>query len=152
MGEKKVFCLIEAKKFEFVLERGGDVAFLRVVERGRGFTERMSLGLESARSLVAAVEGALKAKSPNFIKSFREVNKVFVVQKQSNERGGFLLISELGVGKRLGLIIVPEGRKGKGWADFLSTLKGVLHPNRAVVPEFVTAPNKNPIAWKDSTN
>ena len=51
----------------------------------------------------------------NLFRSFRERNKVFVVQKQRNDRGGFVIVTVLGDSKGRGCVIVPKGRDTWGW-------------------------------------
>uniref|UniRef100_A0A2N9IF49 CCHC-type domain-containing protein n=1 Tax=Fagus sylvatica TaxID=28930 RepID=A0A2N9IF49_FAGSY len=44
-----------------------------------------------------------------------EGNKVYVVQKQRNNRGSFVTVTVLGDSKRRGGVIIPEGRDSWGW-------------------------------------
>jgi hypothetical protein len=45
-----------------------------------------------------------------------------LAQQCSNKHGRFLVVEELGGGRRRGLILVPEGKNGEGWKTFASDL------------------------------
>ena len=61
-------------------------------------------------------------------RSFREGNKVYVVQKQRNNRGSFVTITVLGDSKGRGGVIIPEGRDSWGWRGVSMELQGLLNP------------------------
>ena len=54
----------------------------------------------------------------NFAQTFREGEKVFILQLGSNAHGSFLMISELIHGHWKGFLMVPEGKSGSGWRGF----------------------------------
>ena len=64
--------------------------------------------------------------SKNAFRSFREGNKVYVIQKQRNDRGNFVTVTVLGDSKERGGVIIPEGRESWGWHGISEELKGLL--------------------------
>ena len=64
--------------------------------------------------------------SKNAFRSFREGNKVYVIQKQRNDRGNFVIVTVLGDSKERGGVIIPEGRESWGWHGISEELKGLL--------------------------
>ncbi|KAK7831726.1 hypothetical protein CFP56_027080 [Quercus suber] len=72
----------------------------------------------------------------SFARTFRDGDKVFIVQLGSNAHGRFFMISELIHGRRKGFIVVPEGKLGSGWRGF------GLHLRKAIAPESLV--NKQP--------
>ena len=69
----------------------------------------------------------------NFARTFRDGNKVFILQLGFNAHGSFLMISELLHGRRKGLIIVLEGKLGSGWRGFGFHLRKAIAFNTLVV-------------------
>uniref|UniRef100_A0A2N9HVH9 Elongation factor P C-terminal domain-containing protein n=1 Tax=Fagus sylvatica TaxID=28930 RepID=A0A2N9HVH9_FAGSY len=67
----------------------------------------------------------------NVFRSFREGNKVFVVQKQQNGRGSFVTITVLGDSKGRGGVIIPAGKESWGWRRLSEELDGLLNPKVA---------------------
>ena len=65
----------------------------------------------------------------NFARTFRDGNKVFILQMGLNAHGSFLMISELLHGHRKGHIIVPEGKLGSGWRGFSFHLRKAIAPD-----------------------
>ena len=74
------------------------------------------------------VEIAALPVDQNAFRSFRERNKVFVIQKQRNGKGRFISITVLGESKDKGVVIIPEGKEGGGWRGFSQEVDGVLTP------------------------
>ena len=60
-------------------------------------------------------ELASKQSPVQFSRTFKEGNKIFIIQLGSNARENFLLVSELIHGRRRGSIVIPEGKLAKGW-------------------------------------
>ena len=54
----------------------------------------------------------------NFARTFKDGEKVFILQLGSNAHSSFLMISELIHGRRKGFLVVPEGKSGSGWRGF----------------------------------
>ena len=69
------------------------------------------------------------SRPENFARTFRDGNKVFILQMGLNAHGSFLMISELLHGRRKGLIIVPEGKLGSGWRGFGFHLRKAIAPD-----------------------
>ena len=57
------------------------------------------------------------SKNPvgTFVRTVREGDIVFIVQRFSNVKGRFILVQEIHRGGQLGSIIIPEGRNESGW-------------------------------------
>ena len=100
---------IESKSFDLITEAGN--IGLCIIERGKNYLSNITMGREGAdwfKSLMA--EAANTSPDKHLLKTFREANKVFVIQKQHNERGRFILMKEFGVSKNKGYIVIPEGK------------------------------------------
>ena len=125
-----IFFFVESKTFEFSVEEGGTYFMLRIYERNKDSLRSVFMGKESAKRLLTYVEDLLSLSPPDqFARTFREGNKVFILQLGFNVYGSFLMISELEHGHRKGLIIVSEGKLGSGWRGF------GLHLRKAISPE-----------------
>ncbi|GLT69619.1 hypothetical protein SLA2020_417560 [Shorea laevis] len=60
-----------------------------------------------------------------FCRTFRVGNTVHILHRRGNQHGRFLELSEYRDGGRCSFVILPEGRKGSGWAKCLSQLRRV---------------------------
>jgi len=67
-----------------------------------------------------------KIKVTKFIKSSRDGNKAFIVQRCSNRFDRYLEVSKYAVGWCGGLIVVSEGCEGWGWRSFAAKLRKVI--------------------------
>ena len=78
----------------------------------------------------------------NFARTFRDGDKVFILQIGSNAHGSFFMISELVHGRRKGFIVVPEGKLGSGWRGFGFHLRKAIAPETLVIrlPQSVLKP------------
>ena len=78
----------------------------------------------------------------NFARTFRDGDKVFILQIGSNAHGSFFMISELVHGHRKGFIVVPEGKLGSGWRGFGFHLRKAIAPETLVIrlPQSVLKP------------
>ena len=84
---------------------------------------------EALKCLVAIVEDLMSNKTPgNFARTFRDDEKVFILQLGPNSHGSFLMISELIHGRRNGFLVVPEGKAGSGWRSFGFHLRKAIAP------------------------
>lgn len=61
-----------------------------------------------------------------FIKSSRDGNKAFIAQRCFNRFGWYLEVIQYVVGGPRGLIVIPEGREGRGWRSFAAELRKVV--------------------------
>ena len=77
------------------------------------------------------LEVAKLSNNRNVFRSFREGNKVFVIQKQQNGRGSFVTVTVLGDSKGRGGVIIPAGRESWGWHGLSEELDGLLNPKAA---------------------
>ena len=89
---------------------------------------------KSAELLLATVEDVMSSANPgSFARTFRDGDKVFIMQLGANAYGNFVMISELVHGRRKGFIMVPEGKLGSGWRGF------GFHLRKAIAPETLAA-------------
>ena len=99
-----IFFFVESKTFEFSVEEGGTYFMLHIYERNKDSLRSVFMGKESAKRILTYVEDLLSL-SPleQFARTFRDGNKVFILQLGFNVHGSFLMISELDHGRRKGL-------------------------------------------------
>ena len=129
-----IFFFVESKTFEFSVEEGGTFYVLRIFERNKDSLRLVFMGKLSAIHLLTYVEDLMSNTLPeNFARTFRDGNKVFILQLGFNAHGSFLMISELLHGRRKGLIIVLEGKLGSGWRGFGFHLRKAIAFNTLVV-------------------
>ena len=103
-----IFFFVESKTFEFSVKEGGTYFMLRIFEQSRDSLRSVFMGRESAKCLLAIVEDLMSTKTPsNFARTFRDNEKVFILQLGSNSHGSFLMILELIHGRQKGLLVVP---------------------------------------------
>ena len=122
MSEKRFFH-VESKSFEIVK----NAIELSIIERGRKHISIVSMGFAAAFGLRdALVEITKLSTDQNLFRSFREGNKVFVLQKQRNGSGRFVTITVLGDAKGKGCVIIPEGREASGWRGMSHEINGVM--------------------------
>ena len=113
------FFFVESKTFEFSVEEGGTFYSLRIIEKGRDSSHFVTLGKESAKRMLFNLEElASKQSLVQFSRTFREGNKIFIIQLGSIASGNFLLVFELIHGRRRGSIVILEGKLGKWWGGF----------------------------------
>jgi hypothetical protein len=74
----------------------------------------------------AILEVAKLSQDQNVFRSFREGNKVYVIQKQRNDRGNFVTVTVLGDSKGRDGVIIPEGRESWGWRSISLEVDGLL--------------------------
>jgi hypothetical protein len=123
---------MEAKKFELLVGEGASV--LRLEERRRGFSHVAFLGALCTGWLSSTVEELVRnSGSTDFIKSFREGSKVSIAQRGSNNSGRFLEVAVYALGGRRSLIMIPEGREGRGWSRFGAELSKVKNYFKSLV-------------------
>ena len=136
-----IFFFVESKMFEFSVEEGGTYFMLRIYERNKDSFRSVFTGKESAKRLSTYVEDLMSHSPPEqFARTFKDGNKVFILQLGFNVHGSFLMISELVHGHRKGLIIVLEGKLGSGWRGF------GFHLHKAISPESLVVKLQSPSA------
>uniref|UniRef100_A0A2N9FU80 Reverse transcriptase domain-containing protein n=1 Tax=Fagus sylvatica TaxID=28930 RepID=A0A2N9FU80_FAGSY len=72
------------------------------------------------------LEVAKLSNDQNLFRSFREGNKIFVLQKQRNGKGRFVKITALGDSKSKGYVIIPEGRDACGWHGLSQKIDNIM--------------------------
>jgi hypothetical protein len=109
--EKRLF--VEAKTFLFSVEEGKSV--LRMEERRKGFLGVVLLGLQCNAWVVATMKEALWSHGvQDFVKSFQEDSKAWIVRKDCKKASCFLELAVYAVGGRRRFILFSEGRGGRG--------------------------------------
>ena len=61
-----------------------------------------------------------------------KTGKVFVLQKNRNDRGRFVSVMEYGTQRRKGSIVIPKGHDRWGWRGFNLALTGLLGQSQPV--------------------
>ena len=94
----------------------------------------MFMGKESAECLLTIVEDVISSANPrSFARTFRDGDKVFIMQLGANAYGNFVMISKLVHRCWKGFIMVLEGKLGSGWRGF------GFHLRKAIAPETLAA-------------
>jgi hypothetical protein len=114
------WCCVESKTFVFTVVEGASV--VRVEERRRNFSGLVLLGAQSSGLLFSTLESVLRFSGKDFVRSFREGSKVFIVRRGGNVAGRFIEVAAYALGGLRGIIYIPEGRNGWGWSKFLAEL------------------------------
>jgi hypothetical protein len=132
MGENRFF-YVESKSFEIVK----NAIELSIIERSRNHFSIVTMGFVAALWLRdVLLEVAKLSNDQNLFRSFREGNKIFVLQKQRNGKGRFVTITALGDSKSKGYVIIPEGRDACGWHGLSQEINNIMaaqnHGNREV--------------------
>ena len=114
---------MESKSFELVK----NAIEVSIIERGRKHVSTILMGFAAAYWFRdALLEVANLSNDQNLFLSFREGDKVFVVQKQRNGRVNFVIVMVLGDSKGRGCVIIPEGRDAWGWRGVSHEINGLL--------------------------
>ena len=100
---------------------------LSLIERSRNHVSIVTMGFAAALWLRdVLLEVAKMSNDQNLFRSFREGNKIFVLQKQRNGKGQFVTITTLGESKNKGYVIIPEGRDASGWHVLSRGINGLM--------------------------
>jgi hypothetical protein len=119
------FWTVEAKAFE-VRVRGGNTG-VRINESSKKKKGSIFVRREELVWLVGALEVVVEADKPEiFWDQSRTGLPRIQTQKRSNKHGRFLSIEEFEGRRRCGIVLVPEGRFGQGWASLMVELDGAL--------------------------
>ena len=122
MGYKRYFH-VESKSFELIK----NVFEVCIIERGRQHRSEVSMGFATVLWFRDAIlEVAKLSRDQNVFLSFREGNKVYVIQKQRNDRGNFVTVTILGDSRGRGGVIISEGRESWGWCGISMEVDGLL--------------------------
>ncbi|GLT60936.1 hypothetical protein SLA2020_336750, partial [Shorea laevis] len=118
------FFYVEAKSFEFRSAIGD--GSVRLAERSRGLFRAVHLSRMSFGWFVSSMEALrVEGDAKEFCRTVRVGTTVHILHRRGNKYGRFLELSEYGDGGRRSFVILPEGRKGSGWAKCLSQLRRV---------------------------
>jgi hypothetical protein len=114
---------VEAKVFE-VLSKGGDTG-VRIYESSKKKKSSIFICRDELAWLVGALEEVAEAdKFEIFWDHSRAGFPRILTQKRSNRHSHFLSIEEFNGRSRSGIILIPEGRFGQGWARLMVELDG----------------------------
>jgi hypothetical protein len=106
---------VESKEFE-VLIRGGDSG-VRIYERSTKIKSSIFIRRDELAWLLEALEEVTEGKTSKvFWDQSRAGDPRCIIQKCSNRHGRFLKIEEFDGRRKNGIILIPEGRFGLGWA------------------------------------
>ncbi len=61
---------------------------------------------------------ALLSHDQGFVRTCKEEGKVFILQKNKNDRGRYVSVTEYGAKSRKGSVVIPEGHDRWGWRGF----------------------------------
>jgi hypothetical protein len=93
----------------------------------KGFLGVVRLGLQCIAWVLVAVKEALMSQgTKDFVKSFWEEAKAWIVRIGSNKDGRFLELAVYAEGGWQGLILFWEGNGGRGWNRMAKELGKVL--------------------------
>jgi hypothetical protein len=113
---------VESKGFEMMI-KGGALG-VRIVEKSKKKQRSIFIQRDELAWLVEAVNDAVdRETSEVFWDQSRAGYIRLIVQKCSNRHGRFLIIEEFDGRRRIGTILIPEGRYGQGWARLISELQ-----------------------------
>jgi hypothetical protein len=114
---------VEAKVFEMRIQ-GGESG-VRIYEKSKHKRSSIFVRREELAWLVDALEKVAETdKSEIYWDQSRAGLPRILTQKRSNRHGSFLSIEEFEGRRRIGFIIIPEGRYGQGWARLMVELDG----------------------------
>jgi hypothetical protein len=117
------FWSMEAKVFE-VRIKGGDTG-VRIFESNKRKKSSIFVRRDELAWLIGALEVVVDAeKTEIFWDQSRAGCPRILAQKRSNKHGRFVSIEEYEGRRRNGIILVPEGRYGQGWARLMVELDG----------------------------
>jgi len=112
------------KSKSFVLSVLDGASMLRGEEKRKGFSGEILLSNQCTIWLASTMEVLLGfPRDKEFVKSFKEGTKVMIVRRGGNKDGRFLEVAAYGMGRRRGILLIPEGRGGWGWHKFTGELR-----------------------------
>ena len=150
MGVNRFF-YVESKAFEIVK----NTIELSIIERSRNHYSSVTMGLVAALWLRDVLhEVAKMSNDQNLFRSFREGNKIFVLQKQKNGKGRFVTITALGDTKSKGSVIIPEGSDSCGWNGVRQEISGLMdehvHGQREVTKHWPENRGRETCTFKEA--
>ena len=121
MGERRFFH-VESKSFELARHDSG----ICITERGKNHTSNLMMGVVIEKWCQDALLDLAQSIDQNAFRSFHEGNKVFVIQKQMNNKRLFVSLTVLGDSRGKGNVIILDGKETRGWRGFSHELDGIL--------------------------
>jgi hypothetical protein len=126
MGNRRWFN-IESKSFEFALEEHGGSVGVSIIERGRNSVSGITLGTKGSTWLRKGMAEVHKLPpDQGYVRTLRDEGKTIILQKNRNARGRFISVTEYGVQRRQGSVIIPEGQELWGWRGFSLAIEGLF--------------------------
>jgi hypothetical protein len=99
---------------------------VRIIERSHNKRRSIFVQRNELAWMVKTVEEVVDVESHEvFWDQSRAGYPRIIVQKRSNRHGRFLTIEEFEGRRRIGTILIPEGRYGQGWCHIISELREV---------------------------
>lgn len=115
---------VEAKEFTVSVNELGTV---RMTEWSSKISTAICMGRFGALWMVNMVNKLRAAdKTNDFTAKFSESSRAFLVQRCANSRGRYLVIAQYGERRRRGVVMVPEGVNGRGWASMSHVFQRVV--------------------------
>jgi hypothetical protein len=97
---------------------------VRIVEKSNKRQRSIFIQRDELAWLMGAVKATVdREMSEVFWDQSRACYPRLIIQKCSNRHGRFLTIEEFDGRRRIGNILIPEGRYGQGWARLISELQ-----------------------------
>jgi hypothetical protein len=128
-GSRRWF--VESKDFELLVK--GGVLGVRLYERSNGKQRLIFLQKHELAWLVHIVEEPVAVESSEvFWDQSRAGYLRVIAQRRSNRHRCFLTVEEFDGRRRCGNILIPEGRYGQGWDQFMLELRKAISSLREV--------------------
>lgn len=106
---------VKAKEFAVSVNNFGTV---RMTERGSKILIAICMKRFGAFWILNMVNKLRTAdKTKDFLAKFNGSSRTFLAQRCANSRGGYLIIAHYGERSWRGVVMVPEGANGEGWAS-----------------------------------
>jgi hypothetical protein len=115
---------VESKDFELVVIGGETEVHLR--EICRGILRSILLDRDEVAWLVSIFEDLVVVEDFRVFWNQAQARFPWIIaQRCFNRHDGFLMVKEHYGGRKRGAVLIPEGRRGKGWDLFGSALRSV---------------------------
>jgi hypothetical protein len=115
---------VESKEFEVLIKRGA--TGVRIIERSHSKRRSIFVQRNELAWLMKTVEEVVDVETHEvFWDQSRARYPRIIVQKCSNRHGRFLTIEEFEGRRKIGTILILEGRYGQGWCRLISELRQV---------------------------
>lgn len=127
-GGIKVFnSRFRVKVKEFVVSVT-DSEFIKLSEWGSKVSDAICLGRYGAVWMMNMLDKLrMVDRMEDFVAKFKESSRAFLAQRCANKRGRFLMIAQYRERHRKGVVMVPEGANGEGWASISRVFQAVVN-------------------------